>query len=84
MLVTAVAISATEILVTWTQPSFSVNSYMLTANDITVTPIGSDLTFTITGATPFTEYTVAIVALTNNGPSLPSNSLLVQTLEAGK
>ena len=84
MLVTAEAISATEIMVTWTQPSFSVNSYVLTANDITVTPLAADLEFTITGAAPFTDYTINIVGLTNNGLSLPSNTLFVRTLESGK
>ncbi|KAI6661022.1 hypothetical protein LOD99_13744 [Oopsacas minuta] len=86
LLLTAEVISATEIVVEWARPVYSVLNYRLTAtngaNVVTVLPLESYTNFTLNNLSPFTEYTIEIVAITSNGASLPSNNLTALTFEA--
>lgn len=51
---------------------------------LTENPLASNTSFVIDNASPFTNYTIVLQANTNNGLNLPSQSVNVMTLEAGK
>ena len=83
----AIEIQSRFIVINWTEPhdnNAPISGYYIFVNDITIMHSSIETKYNITELSPYTNYTISVLAFNTIGNSSVSEEIVHQTLEDGE